>query len=405
MKKIAIISSSFPPYSRGGIASAHYNLYKTLKEKGYIVKVFTFGDHGIKKDINDNEIYRFGTHKWIHIFIHVINLIFSKLLFNRKKIAYQSKDILTSALGSIRINPYLDRYRPNVLIVPDHGCPGFFIKRPKNCKTLFISHHNPIRFINNPLLNGFHSEKDARLALKIENKSLEKVDQVICPSRYMKRVFEFSHCFDGHIHIIPNIVNYRLIDSIHPHDLRTEMGLSKTALLIYIPSAGSPFKGSRYVFEIIRRLGAASEDEIGFFLSGTLPDELKYELKFLNKNIKFFNAGYLPYHKNISIIKACSFAVSPTLIESFGMAIIEANYCGLPVIAFDVGGNRDIIEDGQNGFLLPYLDIENLIKTSKRLFSDSFRNQLKANLTKNTKEKFDEQTAIQKFIDIIENEV
>ena len=39
--------------------------------------------------------------------------------------------------------------------------------------------------------------------------------------------------------------------------------------------------------------------------------------------------------------------------EPFGLVLIEAMAAGLPVIALDAGGNRDIVKDGVNGYLLP----------------------------------------------------
>ena len=39
--------------------------------------------------------------------------------------------------------------------------------------------------------------------------------------------------------------------------------------------------------------------------------------------------------------------------EPFGLVLVEAMAAGLPVIALDAGGNRDIVEDGVNGYLLP----------------------------------------------------
>ena len=38
--------------------------------------------------------------------------------------------------------------------------------------------------------------------------------------------------------------------------------------------------------------------------------------------------------------------------EPFGRVIIEAMACGLPVISTDLGGPKEIIKDGENGFLL-----------------------------------------------------
>jgi glycosyltransferase involved in cell wall biosynthesis len=49
------------------------------------------------------------------------------------------------------------------------------------------------------------------------------------------------------------------------------------------------------------------------------------------------------------------------------MALLEAEACGVPIVSFDVGGNSSIIETGRNGFLVPLLDIDNLIEAAVKL--------------------------------------
>ena len=55
-----------------------------------------------------------------------------------------------------------------------------------------------------------------------------------------------------------------------------------------------------------------------------------------------------------------SVVIIPSVFEGFGLTAIEAMACGTPVIATDVDALRDVIEDGANGLLVPYNDIETL---------------------------------------------
>ena len=59
--------------------------------------------------------------------------------------------------------------------------------------------------------------------------------------------------------------------------------------------------------------------------------------------------------------------VNPALTEPFGLTLIEAAACGLPIVATEDGGPIDIIRNCQNGYLINPLDktamAENLLKT------------------------------------------
>jgi glycosyltransferase involved in cell wall biosynthesis len=44
--------------------------------------------------------------------------------------------------------------------------------------------------------------------------------------------------------------------------------------------------------------------------------------------------------------------VHPAIYEPFGLVLLEAMAAGLPVVSLDGGGNRDIMVDGKNGFLI-----------------------------------------------------
>jgi glycosyltransferase involved in cell wall biosynthesis len=52
-------------------------------------------------------------------------------------------------------------------------------------------------------------------------------------------------------------------------------------------------------------------------------------------------------------MRASDVFVLPSRFESFSYTLLEAMACGLPCIATDVGGNRDLIETERNGYLVP----------------------------------------------------
>lgn len=63
--------------------------------------------------------------------------------------------------------------------------------------------------------------------------------------------------------------------------------------------------------------------------------------------------GALPPGALIEPYAACDLLVWPAINEAFGMALLEAQACGLPVLAGASGGVPAIVADGKTGFLTP----------------------------------------------------
>ena len=57
-------------------------------------------------------------------------------------------------------------------------------------------------------------------------------------------------------------------------------------------------------------------------------------------------------------------------MEGFGLVVIEAASCGLPVVACDLEGLKDAIKDGQNGFLVGHCDTDGYVRKINELLSD-----------------------------------
>ena len=62
--------------------------------------------------------------------------------------------------------------------------------------------------------------------------------------------------------------------------------------------------------------------------------------------------------------------VFPSTTDTFGNVVIEAQASGLPVIVSDVGGPKDLVNDGEDGFVTKGLDLEALTIAVKRLVVD-----------------------------------
>lgn len=366
--RIAIICDSFPPDACGGIGTSCFNLFMGLKKNGFETKVFTIaggGKAGISADIIRLKFPRIV--KWV--LMRIVALWIKLRLGNAGQI-YQFGDFMLGTVYGARLNRTVKSFSPDILIVPDKGISILLMKMPKNCKVIFVSHHNPMRFVGEPLI-GQYSILDATLAVKWQQKTLKHVSGVICPSSYMKEMFNKTYSFSGPIEVMGNIADIESIAKVVPHNLHEIYKIQKDAPIVYIPSAGSLVKGSAFVFEIVRRIAGGNSGVVGFYLSGNIGPDLKRLLEFSPSNTVLIMPGRISYQENIAYVKGSSLCISPTILENFGMSILEAQACALPCVTFAVGGNSEIIEDGVSGYLVPFLDVEALISKAAELLQDN----------------------------------
>ena len=78
------------------------------------------------------------------------------------------------------------------------------------------------------------------------------------------------------------------------------------------------------------------------------------------------------YRDDMHVVwRECDIAVFPTYYgEGIPLALLEAGACGLPIVATDTAGCRDIIKDGVNGLLVPSKDPVRLADAIESLLAD-----------------------------------
>lgn len=100
-------------------------------------------------------------------------------------------------------------------------------------------------------------------------------------------------------------------------------------------------------------------------------ERLKGLTKSLGLGDKVEFLGWLEHQKVSKYSASCRMLVVPSIWpEPFGIIGLEAMYFGKPVVAFDSGGISTWLRDGQNGFLVPRLDVAKLAEKIDKLLAD-----------------------------------
>lgn len=80
--------------------------------------------------------------------------------------------------------------------------------------------------------------------------------------------------------------------------------------------------------------------------------------------------GKIPRPELYRYYSAADLFVFPGIGESLGMVFLEAQACGLPVVAFDNAGVPEAVQDLKTGFLVPIFEMAPFVDAVKRLLSD-----------------------------------
>ena len=153
--------------------------------------------------------------------------------------------------------------------------------------------------------------------------------------------------------------------------LRQELGLSDDRFVMLCASRFAEDKGHKYLIDSVKRLTTITDVPFTLVLAGDGPllEPAKAQVKELGLEdcVKFI--GFRKDIKNL--YKGSDLYVNSSEHEALSYLIIEAMAAGLPVIATDMGGNRDIVNDEAGcGLLVKYDDPVSMSDAMKRLMED-----------------------------------
>lgn len=123
--------------------------------------------------------------------------------------------------------------------------------------------------------------------------------------------------------------------------------------VLFIGRVG-PRKGVHYLLSAWEKLNIPKSELLIIGLN-EFPDGV---LEKYSDRIKYI--PYVPHSELNKYYNSADVFILPSLVEGFGLVILEAMTCGIPVIATNNTAAPDIIDNGKDGFIIPIRDIDEI---------------------------------------------
>ena len=191
-------------------------------------------------------------------------------------------------------------------------------------------------------------------------------DAIVVNCDFVRRHLESdAHVPPGRIRICQNGIDLAEFGS---REMQKPPGLEGAAIVIGTVCALRPEKGLSTLIEAFARLRRECDARLAIIGSGPMLGLLQVQAQ---------SAGiaggclFIPATENVALwLQAMDIFVLPSLSEAFSNSLMEAMACGRCAVASRVGGNPELIQDGETGLLFPPGDPTALAQTLERLIGD-----------------------------------
>lgn len=185
-------------------------------------------------------------------------------------------------------------------------------------------------------------------------------NQIILVSNYLRKNHKQTR---AEIDVIYNSVSQEFAS--YPKKIKYNCNSDFNVLML---SSLRPYKGINEFLELAKLLES-------FTFCLVLSESKKSVADFFSKIVIPSNLEIFPTQKNVHVHYqhadlVINLSDKDSWIETFGMTILEAMNYGLPVIVPRVGGITELVQEGENGFLIDSKDMDGLIGKIRLLASE-----------------------------------
>ena len=237
-------------------------------------------------------------------------------------------------------------------VVHAHNIPSYLAMKKAPGKKVLSLHG-----IYSQQITEIHGKIYSNISKSYEGKALKSADVITAVSKeacdyYSKDGFDVIH--------VPNAID---LDNFPKKATR------KFENQIIYAGRLSKEKGIDTLLDVAEHLPA----EYNLLIAGMGPEEEKVRSVASSKtNVHYL--GYQSKQNTISLIRGSDLLIQPSIMEGISSTLLEAMGCGTCILASNVGGNMEIIENNKTGVLIEPNNAEKLLeKISDLLIEDKKR--------------------------------
>ncbi len=330
MKRLAILTG-FEIRSYGGGEKYIIEVIKRLKD--FDTTVYSFVDKSEIR-INDKEIKKMLKAKLIYFNTVTIPILNERLPFTLSGLSMLSQLCKYDTIYTI------DSSSPTIFMIL------LYIKLKKLKTKIIFGVHDPGFLRITPHENTFFKRLLLKYYTPIYKAIFFKVPNIHVLNNSDQKMLE-NYGYKGNIYKIPNFLYYKK-SNIKIRDNKNEF------IVLFGGRLATYHKGIDFLIEIINKVLYKNKNiKFNIFGSGKDGQELVENLaKEYPENVKYL--GFIS-NKNVEReYENSSLYIMTSRIEAFSLVTLEAQAHGLPVIAFDIKGPRDIITKFSGSKIKPF---------------------------------------------------
>lgn len=379
---VGIFTNNYLP-NPYGVSTSVEGFRKGLEKKGHKVSIFapTWCDEFYE---DSSDIYRYPSFKMP-----------TKVSFS---IAVPYSPKIDKKINSMKLD-LIHAQHPNLI-----GAQANRWSKKKNIPLIYTWHSIYDKYVH------YASPIPEKIAAKwvIDNaiRFAKNSDYVIVPTKSMLEVIRekgFSH---DNVHIIHSGVDEELFSNPCGSDLRSEYEIPNDAILLVSISRITEEKNVCFLAKVIKKVLIRNND--AYFLfggEGDLSDEVREILRDELISGRVIFTGKINRELIKNYLDAADIFVYASTTETQGTIISEAMYMGLPVVAVNASGVKDMVIDGKTGYLTDE-SIDDMVYAVLKCITEKFNRQTLSRESKlYAKENYTIEVCTEKLLNVYDNAI